>query len=412
MKEYKGRIFYGWIVVAACFVCMVVSIGIINNSTGVYVKPVCQAMGFSRGAWSVNNTLIAGSQMLIALLSGRIFARFDVKKVMCVGGICMALGYASYALAQNLPMFYISSVICGLSQGLLVVVSIPMLIANWFHARRGTAMGIAAMGSGVGGMLCNPLAARLIVQIGWRGTYVLLACVIFLVVVPACFFVIRTKPAHMGLHPLGETIAADGIALDDRGMTAKQARGTLIFWALCICGAINGLSAVSIVHNVAPHMNDVGLSVMEASAISSACMGALALGKLLLGYLYDRLGPSRATLLANLCSLLALAGMLMAPALPALALVVVGIGIGGAFGSVATPILAQRIFGNREFGAVLGLMSAFSNIGAMAGPLVVSGVYDASGSYLPAFWGVGALMCLVTLVYNCIFAAQAKKPAQ
>ena len=45
--------FYGWLVVIACFLVMGVSVGVVNNSNGVYVKPVCADMGFSRWAMAM-----------------------------------------------------------------------------------------------------------------------------------------------------------------------------------------------------------------------------------------------------------------------------------------------------------------------------------------------------------------------
>lgn len=51
MKEKKCPLFYGWLVVIACFLVMGVSVGVVNNSNGAYVKPVCADMGFSRGPW-------------------------------------------------------------------------------------------------------------------------------------------------------------------------------------------------------------------------------------------------------------------------------------------------------------------------------------------------------------------------
>ena len=395
-----GRVFYGWFIVAACFLIMSVSIGILNNATGVYVKPVCEDMGFSRQQMALNNTLVAACQMAVALCAGRIYGRFDLKNVMRVSGIVLALGYASYSVAQNLWMFYLSSLVCGLAQGLLVAVSVSMLVSNWFHARRGTAMGIASMGSGVGGMICNPLAAQLILAFGWRHTYQILACVIFVLVVPACFFIIRTRPEEKGLRPYGQTEEETIVQRETQGMTARQARRTPTYWVLCVCGANNGISAVSLMHNVAPHLNDNGYSALFSSAVVSACMASLAIGKALLGYLFDKLGPRRATTLANCCSILALIGMVLVPLSPAIGLIVAGCGIGGAFGAVGTPILTLNLFGGREYGAILGMFTAFSNLGSMVGPLLVSGTYDRLGRYDPAFLAVAVLMACALLAYR------------
>lgn len=406
MNKKQGRLFYGWYVVFACFLIMGVSVGLINNSSGVYVKPVCADMGFSRKAMAFNSTLIAASSMVVAVFAGKIYARFDVKHVMRFGGLAMGLGYMSYSLAQNLPMFYLSSVICGFSQALLTTVSISMLISNWFHARRGSALGAASMGSGVGGMICNPLAAWLIQQAGWRQTYLMLGAAILIIVAPACFFIVRTRPQDMGLQPYGEAPAPaeDVLPTEQPGLTARQARRTWQFWALAACNTINSLCAVSLVQNSAPHLSDVGLSAIAASAVASAMMASLAVGKFLLGWLFDRWGVRKASLFANLCMIMGLLGMVMAPFLPALAMIVLGAGLGGAFGAVATTLLADRLFGAKEFAAILGSVSAVSSLGAMVGPIAINSVYDVLGSYKPAMAFMALLMALALLGYRFVLA--------
>ena len=105
MNKKQGRFFYGWYVVFACFLIMGVSVGLINNSSGVYIKPVCADMGFSRKAMASNSTLIAASSMVVAVFAGKIYARFDVKQVMRFGGLGMALGYMSYSFGRSHTRF-------------------------------------------------------------------------------------------------------------------------------------------------------------------------------------------------------------------------------------------------------------------------------------------------------------------
>ena len=400
MNKKQGRFFYGWYVVFACFLIMGVSVGLINNSSGVYIKPVCADMGFSRKAMASNSTLIAASSMVVAVFAGKIYARFDVKQVMRFGGLGMALGYMSYSFAQNLPMFYLSSVVCGFSQALLTTVSISMLIANWFHARRGSALGAASMGSGVGGMICNPLAAWLIQQVGWRQTYLILGAVILIIVTPACFFIVRTRPQDMGLQPYGEAPApAEQPRFTEQlGLTARQARRTWQFWALAACNVVNNLCAVSLVQK------RQGLSAIAASVVASAMMASLAVGKFLLGWLFDRWGVRRASFFANLCMIIGLVGMVLAPFQPALAMIVLGAGLGGAFSAVATTLLTDRLFGAREFAAILGSVSAVSSLGAMIGPIAINSVYDSLGSYKPAMAFMAVFMTLALLGYRFVLA--------
>ena len=201
MQSSRPRIFYGWFIVAASFMVMFCTIGIVNNCSGLYIKPVCDDMGFSRGAMGVNMTILSICQMLVALFGGKIFVKFDVKKIMRISSILLAVGYFSYSLATSLPVFYLISVVVGFAMGGTTTMPLSLLIGNWFHQRRGFAVGVAFMGSGIGGMLFNSLAGQLITVFGWRATYCTLGIIAFVVLVPVCWLVIRTKPADMGLAP-------------------------------------------------------------------------------------------------------------------------------------------------------------------------------------------------------------------
>ena len=178
---------------------------------------------------------------------------------------------------------------------------------------------------------------------------------------------------------------------------------------MSIFGLINGMSAVALVHNVTPHLSDVGFSPITASAVASVSMGFLAFGKALVGYLYDKLGPRRASFLSNGSMVLGFVGMLLVPFRPAIGLIVLGCGVGGAFGAVATPILTEIMFGRKEFGAIVGGITAFGNIGAMVGPVAVSSVYDMTGSYKPALFGVMVLMMGALVGYQWILRRSAPR---
>lgn len=397
MKTFKKKIFYGWFVVAACFMVMSVTIGVVGNTAGVFMKPVCAAMGFSRRAMGMNATVISAVMMIIALFAGRIYAKFTVKQVMCAGSVVLGAAYFSYSLAQNLTMFYISSFFCGLSLALLTAVSVSLLITNWFHEKRGTAMGIAVMGSGIGGMIFNPLAGSLIEILGWRQTYQILGIIMLVVTVTASFFVVKSRPSDIGLAPLG------GDSLEEKrdtthGMTLKQAMRLPKFYAICICTALITVCVTGVAQNVAPHLSDVGFTPAFAAIMASVCMGAVAVGKVFLGFLFDKIGARRATLISNCACILGLAGALLVPFSPALGLIALGTGLGGAFGSVASPIITRTVYGPREYSAILGVVTATINIGGMFIPLVIGGVYDSFNSYKPAFAVMLVIVAVATVV--------------
>ena len=403
MKEMgmkKGRIFYGWHIVAAGFLVMFCSIGIVNNCSGLYIKPVCDDMGFSRGAMGVNMTILSACQMIVALFGGKIFVRFDVRSIMRISSIALAVSYFSYSFVQSLPMYYALSVVLGFAMGGIAAMPLSILIGNWFRERRGFAIGVAFMGSGIGGMLFNALAGQLITTVGWRQTYRVLGIIAFCILVPVCWLVVRTRPSDLGLLPYGqEKESGNAASFDDRGMTVQEVVHTGRFWALCLVTALGNISLCALNQNVTPHLSDEGYSLQTAANISAVMLGGLACGKMFLGWLYDKLGARRATLLANCCTVLGVTGAFFCRFPVMIAAIVVGFSLGNAFGSVANPIIVQSIYGRKNYSAILGLVTACNNLAGVFTPVMIGSVYDYFGSYSPAFAAMMLISFCCTVGY-------------
>ena len=408
MGKKLRRPFYGWVIVAAGFMVMFCSIGIVNNCAGLFTKPVCDDMGFSRGAMALNMTIMAACQMVVALLGGRIFGKFNVKHVMRLCSLTLSLGYFAYSLAPSLPVFYLLSIVVGFSMGGLTAMPLSLLVGNWFNQRRGFAIGVAFMGSGIGGMLFNTLAGQWLGSLGWRGTYQLLGGIAFLVLVPVCWLVIRTKPADMGLVPYGQSAGETTQQNDSQGQTLAQVTRTGRFWTLCLACVLVNVSLCSLNQNIVPHLIDQGYSSTTAANLSALMLGGLALGKMLLGWLYDKLGPRRATLLGNLCTVLAVIGAVFCRFPPMLVAVTLGFSLGNAFGSVAPPILVQSLYGRRDYSAILGILTAGISLSGVFTPVVIGLVYDHFGSYVPAFFVMIFLSILVAASFFLLLSPKRK----
>ncbi|HJA34881.1 MAG TPA: MFS transporter [Firmicutes bacterium] len=411
MQSSRPRIFYGWFIVAASFMVMFCTIGIVNNCSGLYIKPVCDDMGFSRGAMGVNMTILSICQMLVALFGGKIFVKFDVKKIMRISSILLAVGYFSYSLATSLPVFYLISVVVGFAMGGTTTMPLSLLIGNWFHQRRGFAVGVAFMGSGIGGMLFNSLAGQLITEFGWRATYRTLGIIAFVVLVPVCWLVIRTKPADMGLAPYGQAANESTEQYDNRGMTLKEAMHTGRFWALCLVTAVGNVSLCALNQNVTPHLSDEGYALTTAANISAIMLGGLAVGKMTLGWLYDKLGVRRTTLLANCSTILALVGTLLCRFPPMIAAIVLGFSIGNAFGSIGNQVIVQSIYGRKNYSAILGVVAACNSLAGSVTPVLIGGVYDLFGSYTPAFATMVVTSSLAAISYFILLSQKVEYEA-
>ncbi len=395
--EQPRKLFYGWVIVGACFLVMAVSMGIVTNCASLFTKPLCDDLGMSRQAAGWILTITYAGQMVTSLFSGKIFATFDVRFVMKICGIGVTIGWFLYSMASQLWQFYLISVLVGLCVGLVHMVPLSIIVGNWFHEKQGFALGIAFMGSGVGGMLFNSLTGVFLEQWGWRTAYQILAAIMFCVLIPVIFLVLRTRPEDMGLEPYGagkRAASSNQPQAELEGRTFAQISGRFSFWAFVVINLLVGVCMNGLMLNISPHVSESGYSASFAANISALCMGSLAIGKFLLGTLYDRLSVKWATFWPYLCTVLGLLGAIFVRNPVALVVLVCCCGLGGAYGSVATPILVRTLYGSKDYGTIYGVMAAVMQLGSMITPVFLGAVFDATGSYTTGYW----IMAVTTLV--------------
>lgn len=377
----RYHIFYGWVAVACGVLVMSVTHGIVQNCFSLFIKPVTEALGFTRQSFSVCQTLVNVIYMVIALVSGKIFARVKVKNLMRVACVVLPIAYFSYSLCTQLWMFYAIAVIVGVATAFLTFLPFTLIIASWFEEKRGLAIGVCFMGSGLGGMLFNALAGSWVVSLGWQTTFRLLAVIMAAVMIPVIYLVLRTRPQEMGLQPLGGVSAAGSGEQMQYGYTLKQALRMAGFWAMIVLAMTVGFSSTMLSNTIVPHLSDLGYQATYASGIMSAYLGLLSICKVLLGTMYDKLGMKKSTFLSVLAITVGLLGLLLGKVMPAHVMIVLGAALGCAVGTVAYPILTQAAFGTREYATIYGIISAFNSLACSIAPLFSGAVYDGTGSY-------------------------------
>ena len=398
--QQKPRLFYGWIIVLAGTLIMASVMGIVFNCFSQFIKPVCADLGFTRQQMSMCQTLISLIQVAVSFAWGSILAKFSIKKLMLFWAALGSAAFFCYSFADRLWMFYLISVLVSITMSMLTVLPFSYLISNWFQDKRGLATGICFMGSGLGGMILNPLLGIWLERCGWRMSFRILGVIMAVVAIP-CVLLVRIRPEHMGLRPLGAEKAApeQAQALEADGYTLAEARRTPRFWILALCSMMVNMGLSSLVQTLSPHLTDNGYSVTFAATMVSVCMGGMAVGKMVLGQLFDMLGTKRAAVFSLSCGLLGLVGMIFCQFQPALALILLGIGFGCSFGTVGNPVVVQNVFGKKHFGAIMGIFTACSNIGGSISPTVNGTAYDLFQSYRPAFMIWAALISLVIVCY-------------
>lgn len=383
--------------VAAGILTISCSMGLIANTFSLFIVPISAELGFTRSQMSANQTIFAAGMMLVGLFWGAIFSKFRLKRLMGLAALLSCAGYFLYSVAHALWAFYAISVVLSITMALLAWMPFTVIVGNWFTKKRGFALGLTFTGSGIGGMIFNSLGGYLLASVGWRSTIVIYALILTFVMLPVVLFVIKIKPQDVGLAPYGGeddvVLAAEAEA---GGLTLRQAMHSGKFYLIVLCSIVLGFAMNSINVTVAPHMQALHYSSVFAANVAAGYMAALALGKFALGALSDRLGTRRACALSLGALLIANGAMLSARFSFIVPLLVLSAGFGNSFGSVAFPLITHEVYGERDYAAITGVISALCSLGGAIGPSVCGAIFDITGSYMPGY----AVMAGLVVVFG------------
>ncbi len=403
----KNKIFYGWFIVASSFLLMTFGWGIVYNTSSLFIEPISETLNISRKAMNFTFTLRAIFMLLISLSSAVLFKRFKMINVMKVCSIALGFTFFLHSYINSLFMLYLLNSISSICVILLSVLPLSAILNNWFHIKRGLVVGLSFMGSGIGGLVFNPITGYIIVNHGWRSAYQFLGIIISLVIIPITFFVLKAKPRDIGEYPLGSSEEIEKEAENSKeelpGVTFSEAIKTVRFWAICAASVILSIVGISLMLNISPHLTNIGYSVTFAANIVALTMGSLAVGKIILGHLFDRLGIRAATSIAVGFLIIGTLGMLYATNYIALFAIITGTGLGTAFYTIANPIITTKVYGSKDYSSIYGFLTAVIGLGGIISPMIVGFLYDNSGSYYSSYKLMLVLGIISFIVYQFVF---------
>ncbi|MGX8128299.1 MFS transporter [Clostridioides difficile] len=384
-NSQKG-FFRGWLVVFAGLILMISVYGIVNNCASLFIKPVTEDLGFSRSEFSLYYTVIALSTMVIALFMGKLAKKFKLKNIMLVGCVLAGIGYIGYSYASSIYVFYLMSIFSGLGLGMTTLTPLSIIISNWFVEKRGLALGLTFMGSGVGGMIFNPIANYIILNYSWRQSYLVLGIIILVTTIPVVLIFMSEKPSDKGLLPYGYSNSSENV-LDNsvKGIMLGDAIKTKIFWIMVVGLILITIIAMGVQMHIASYLTDIGYSPTFAASVISINMGVVILGKILLGYVFDKVGCEKGVIFVGLQVFLGVLALLFASKYPAIIVFIICWGIGNCMGTIVPALITSEIFGKRDYSTIVGVVNAVVLLGAALGSAVTGKLYDMSGGYTLAW---------------------------
>jgi MFS family permease len=388
----------GWRVVLACHLGVLVGFAtVFIYSFSLMVKPLQHEFGWNRQQIAQAFSLAAISVAICSPFMGKLFDRFEPRRIIALFMACFGAGVASLAwLTTHLAQFYLTAVFIGIAGSGTYQLGYARVVAGWFEQRLGMALSIVVAGSGVGSFVVPPLVQHLIASYGWRDTYLILAALPLLIGVPLTLRFARSSSAHSNSKRPERTAEAEYTDANWRQALAARSFWLLMLGVCCISLSENGALA-----HLAPMLNDRAIKPADAALIVSILGASSLAGRLLLGWLLDYLEGSHIATFSMLAAgggifLLAHAQSFHTAAPAAL---IAGLGMGCELDLI--PYMLRRYFGMRSFSTLYGAVySGFAVSGALA-PLLLGYLYDRTGSYtgiLSVFSSITAIMAFGMLL--------------
>ncbi len=337
------------------------------------------------------------------LIGARLSERAGHRVALITAGVLSAAGFCLTAALQNVSvvvLYLTYGVLAGLGIGIAYNVSIATVSA-WFPDKKGLCSGCLMMGFGASALILGNVADGMFKSaVGWRMTYVVLGCSIFVVL--ALAGLLLKKPSADAVLPTPKVHKnTQAETFEKQDYTSLQMLERPSFWMAFI--TISFLAAVG--SSVISFAKDLALSVQAPESLAVSLVGVLSvcngIGRILTGAIFDVIGRRKTMICANILTIGAAAVTLFAVSSGNLWLCIIGLCLTGiSYGACPTITAActSSFYGMKHFPNNMAIMT----FTVMVGSLIATAsntVLELTGGYNATFLMLLALT-FVALILN------------
>lgn len=351
---------------------------------GTLVVPLNQAFGWTKPELQACITFLFGGAVISLQLVGWFNLRYGIKRVTVVSLLLLVLGYlATTQLTPSIWSMYLAFALLPIVGMGTLAVTWTQLLSLWYERNRGLALAIGLSGTGLTAAIIPRLMTWGIEQWDWRAAFIILAILNLVVLLPLTLLWFRlpevagnsntaTRSDHTG----------DDLLLALPGMSFRQGMRSGKFWICNLALSLVVSSVVGMVTSTIPLLQSKGLSAADAGLIFSGFGISLIVGRMLIGYLLDRLWPpavAAASLMMPAVGCMIYLGGTTDFQMLLMAAMLVGFGAGAEFDIAA--FLVARYFGLREYGRLFGVHQGLNTVASALAPLLFAFMLSRSGDY-------------------------------
>lgn len=400
--------FYGWVILAALSSIYFLAVSTVIYGLSIIIPDMVKDTGWLRSQASLGFSIIVLSLGLLGPVAAIVLHRIGARLMMGIGGVIAMLGAVANFYTTSLIHYYLIVLIMAVGIAMLGGVACTHTLANWFARKRALALGVFMSTGGVGAFIAAPAISYLVQTTGnWRHAWLVMGCTTLLGSIIAVLFV-RNNPLDKGtfIDGIDPALAADNpevapaslVYQTDVSWEVKEAILTLPFWITIFAAAAAVFGFLAVNTQGVMHLSAMGISqITAASAIGIAgLLGAG--GRLLSGYLGDRLDPRYLLSGGLVVELVAIVMLIYADSVLMAYVCAILLGAGNGIAIVASPALVANYYGGKNYAGMIGIHGLVVIVLGASGPVVASHVYEAVGSYTPVFLTFSALSLIPALL--------------
>ena len=399
----------GWTVIGGGVVASIVSPSVILFMCfGTFAGALRSEYGWSLEAVSIGATIISLVVAVVAPCQGWLIDRLGSRLPLLISFPVFAASVSAMSfLPSDIGVFYLACACLPVAALGLWPPSFMRMVSTWFDRKLGLALGLVNVGPGIGTTLLPPLVGLAIVMAGWRHAYLILGLVIIAIGLPMTYATLRERR---------ELASPTRVLPDVEGDALRSALTSRPFWLISMSFLGLGFISSGVIIHQLDILSEHGLDHRSVLALQAVFGAASIVGRILVGWLLDRVHVTRLMPLLMLTVVGVMAGYAFATSAWVLFVAVAAFGlvIGAEFDVCGFAI--RRYHGMRHFGAIYGFVFSMFQVGGALGAVVFGAMRDRAGSYVIPLTSAAVLALSAGLAFLLLgryrFVAQRKGPEE
>jgi len=355
-------------------VTQVIGWGTSFSALPIFGTPIARDLGLAREWVFGGITVMLLVSALVAPRMGKLVDRLGARPIMAVGSCIAAAAMLLQGYAWNLPSYMLAWVVIGIATPMMLGNSAMPGLVQVVGPNARSAITSLMLISGLTSTIFLPFNAWLLGTIGWRQAYIVFALLHVFVCAPLHWLVLKRGTGHEPAPPSPPAGKHSPKVFPPEGvLRPEQRRKAFVLLAVWMC--TEGLITWGLYLQVIDIFVASGLTMSQAIAvwaIVGPCQALARLVELLSGGRHSILTTTLGASLGVSLSFIAL--LPLGVSFPTAVAFCICMGLGHGLFAIARNTLPLALFGVKEFGTYMGLLTVPQNIVNAVAPVLFAAV--------------------------------------